>query len=309
MLGLVISDSFKTVVTIYILIPFLVIPQIILSGIIVKFDKLNPDISSPVAIPVYGELITARWGYEALAVRQFIDNRYETGFYKYDKAKSRGNYMKNYWYVDINGRLDDVMIGLSQGNPAKDYNDDLKLVSNEIRKLMEELPDIRFEYLDDLTPERANADVITAAMNHIELLRKYFVAYYNNANDLKDSIINSRQAADRAGFIDLQSRYHNKSLEDFVTAKNDNVKILPYHGRLIQKMDPIFKDPEPRFIRAHFYSPTKNVFGSKVDTYSVNIAVLWLTTLALYLILYFRLLKKLLDSSEEILGRNRRGSS
>ena len=38
-LGLVISDSFKTVITIYILIPFLIIPQLILSGIIVKFEK------------------------------------------------------------------------------------------------------------------------------------------------------------------------------------------------------------------------------------------------------------------------------
>ena len=47
MFGLLISDSFKAVVTIYILIPFLVIPQIILSGVIVKFEKLNPNISSP----------------------------------------------------------------------------------------------------------------------------------------------------------------------------------------------------------------------------------------------------------------------
>jgi ABC-type multidrug transport system ATPase subunit len=66
-LGLVISDSFKTVVTIYILIPFLVIPQIILSGVIVKYEKLNPTISSPNKIPFYGEIITARWGYEGLA--------------------------------------------------------------------------------------------------------------------------------------------------------------------------------------------------------------------------------------------------
>src|SRR5664280_2028296 len=36
MLGLVISDSFKAVVTIYILIPFLVIPQIILSGVMLS---------------------------------------------------------------------------------------------------------------------------------------------------------------------------------------------------------------------------------------------------------------------------------
>jgi ABC transport system ATP-binding/permease protein len=62
MMGLLISDSFKTVVTIYILIPFLVIPQIILSGVIVKYEKLNPTISSPDEIPFYGEIITARWG-------------------------------------------------------------------------------------------------------------------------------------------------------------------------------------------------------------------------------------------------------
>ncbi|MCK4747103.1 MAG: ATP-binding cassette domain-containing protein, partial [Bacteroidales bacterium] len=70
MMGLLISDSFKTVVTIYILIPFLVIPQIILSGIIVKYENLNPQISSPKRIPWYGEIITARWAYEGLATYQ-----------------------------------------------------------------------------------------------------------------------------------------------------------------------------------------------------------------------------------------------
>ena len=75
-LGLVISDSFKTVITIYILIPFLVIPQLILSGIIVKFEKLNPNISNPRDIPFYGEIITARWAYEALAVYQYKENDY-----------------------------------------------------------------------------------------------------------------------------------------------------------------------------------------------------------------------------------------
>jgi len=42
--GLNISNSFKTAVTVYILIPFLVIPNIILSGIMVKFEKLNPQL-------------------------------------------------------------------------------------------------------------------------------------------------------------------------------------------------------------------------------------------------------------------------
>jgi len=46
------------------------------------------NISSPVSIPIYGEFITARWGYEALAVKQFIDNKYERPFYLYEKDMS-----------------------------------------------------------------------------------------------------------------------------------------------------------------------------------------------------------------------------
>ena len=90
-LGLVISDTFKTAITVYILIPFIVIPQIILSGIIVRYEKLNPNISSPAKIPFYGEIITARWAYEALTTHQFINNEYEKEFYVYDKILSQAD--------------------------------------------------------------------------------------------------------------------------------------------------------------------------------------------------------------------------
>ncbi len=297
MLGLVISDSFKTVVTIYILIPFLVIPQIILSGIIVKFEKLNPNISSPEAIPVYGELITARWGYEALAVKQFMNNKYETDFYSYDKAKSRGNYMKNYWHAEIKEKLETIITDLNNGKPAKVFQNELELVSYEINKIMAEIPALRFKYAADLSPERINIEVATAALDYTESVRRYFVAYYNRANDLKDSVISRRQQEDPGRFLDRRSHYSNKSLEEFVTADNDKVKILTFKGRLIQKLDPIYNDPEPKFIRAHFCSPTKNIFGSKIDTYTVNIAILWTITILLYLVLYFRLLKRFINSA------------
>jgi hypothetical protein len=65
-------------------------------------------------------------------------------------------------------------------------------------------------------------------------------------------------------------------------------------------------DSKYDFIRAHFYAPEKNVFGLKVDTYIVNVVVLWVMTFFLYLALYFRLLKKLLDSGEDILGKKKK---
>ena len=117
---MLISDSFKTVVTIYILIPFLVIPQIILSGVIVKYEKLNPRISSPSKIPFYGEMMTARWGYEALAVEQFMHNEYDEPFYTVNKAMSIAEYKKNYWIKNLENKIDFIENDLKNpGNHEK----------------------------------------------------------------------------------------------------------------------------------------------------------------------------------------------
>ncbi len=308
MLGLVISDSFKAVVTIYILIPFLVIPQIILSGIIVKFEKLNPNLSSPVSIPVYGEFITARWGYEALAVKQFKDNKYERQFYKYDRAKSKGNYIKNYWYVELKGKLDEIMNDLNRGVRDDDFNNNLLLVSNEIRKEMANFPGVNFEYAGYLVPEKIDKDIVAAAVKYIESVRQYYIAYYNNANNRKDSLLNNLDTIKNEGPVELRNRYFNKSLEDLVTNKDETIKAIEYNGRLIQKQDPIFIDPEYKFIKAHFYAPRKQVFGAYVDTFIINVIVLWVMTILLYLALYFRLLKKMLDYGESLIGKSRKGS-
>ncbi len=307
MLGLVISDSFKSVVTIYILIPFLVIPQIILSGVLVKFEKLNPNISSPSIIPIYGEFITARWGYEALAVEQFINNRFERQFYDYEKMKSKGNYKRNFWCTDLKLKLDDISNDLRRGNRSPDFNNDLLVVSNEINSELLSIPEIPFEYAGNLTPDKITPEIAAAALGHIELLRRYYIDYYNFADGKRNALIEKLQKEEGNLYIMLRDRYYNLALEEVAINKNEPTKILEFKGKLIQKMDPIFMDPENKFIKAHFYSPTKQIFGNRIDTYYVNVIVLWVMTFILYLVLYFRLLKKLLDSGEARLARKRRG--
>jgi ABC transport system ATP-binding/permease protein len=308
MLGLVISDSFKAVVTIYILIPFLVIPQIILSGVMVKFEKLNPNISSPVAIPVYGEFITARWGYEALAVKQFMNNKFEYQFYDLEKIKSKGNYKRNFWCSDLKIKLDAISNDLKKGERGDDFNVNLLLVSNEIKKELTESPRCRFDYPDELTPEKITPDIIAAALKYVESVRKYYIEYYNLADSRRNSLIEKLQKENGNLFLTLRDNYHNKSLEEFVVNKNETITKVEFKGKLVQKMDPIFMDPEYKFIRAHFYSPEKQIFGKNIDTYIVNVIVLWVMTIALYLVLYFRLLKKFLDSGEVVMGKKMKGS-
>jgi hypothetical protein len=307
MLGLLISDSFRTVVTIYILIPFLVIPQIILSGVIVKFEKLNPNISSPSVIPFYGEVITARWGYEALAVRQFINNKFEEQFYGFEKMKSKGNYKRNFWCNDLKLKLDDIINDLNNNERSDDFDNNLLIVSNEIRKELQSMPKFNFEYSGFLTPDKITAEIAVAANDLVEQLRKYYIDYYNFADDKRNTLIEKLQKENGNSFIILRNKYHNASLEEFVINKNESTKIVEFNGELVQKMDPIFMDPEYKFIKAHFYSPTKRVFGVNFDTFIINVSVLWIMTILLYFALYFRLLKKLLDSGEAMAGK-RKGS-
>ena len=308
MLGLVISDSFKAVVTIYILIPFLVIPQIILSGVMVKFEKLNPEISSPVSIPIYGEFITARWGYEALAVKQFMSNRYERPFYGFEKVMSKASFKKDYWNVELKGALDNIINDLDKGVKDKEFYDNLVLVSNEIKKQLPITPDIKFDYVDQLTPEKINSEIANAAISYVESVRKLYVNIYNDASNRKEALKSSLTGENLQKFLKLRDNYYNRSLEEFVKDKNENTKIIVFKGELVQKGDPIFMDTKNKFIRAHFYAPEKQIFGVKVDTYVVNVIVLWVMILFLYLALYFRLLKKLLDSGEYFFWKKRKVS-
>jgi hypothetical protein len=312
MMGMVISDSFKAVVTIYILIPFLVIPQIILSGIMVKFDKLNPNIAPKAAIPWYGELISARWGYEALAVKQFKDNKYERQFYFYDKAKSNALFKRNLWYDEIKKNLEIIENVLNKGPRSAAFEDALLLVYNELKKenLVQQSLKSGLKPFDveQLTSGNITRNAISAALTHLEYIKKVYMDYYNNADNLREAKVTKLQSADHEGFLNLKSSYANESLEEFVTNKNETTKYIILRNEIVQKMEPIYMDPLYPFIKAHFYSPVKMLFGNPVDTYIINVIVLWIITIGLYFVLYLRLLKRFLDSGEVIMGKKYKGA-
>ncbi|HNT92080.1 MAG TPA: ATP-binding cassette domain-containing protein [Bacteroidales bacterium] len=300
MMGLLISDSFKTVVTIYILIPFLVIPQIILSGIIVKYDKLNPNISSPISIPVYGEVIAARWGYEALAVDQFINNRFERQFYNFDKAISIAKFRKDIWYNEMKSILSRLESNIERERLDESSQKDMELIINEITEEMGFTTAITFD-LSLLDPGRITTESVNAAREYIEKVRRYYIEVSRNAVEARDQSIMAFESADREAFIRMKKQYTNESLEEFVRNDNEKDKIKRYRDRLYQNYDQIFFDPVHPLVKAHFYAPRKQVFGIYAGTLAVNTAVIWVMTLALYILLYFRVLHRILDSLEKFM--------
>jgi hypothetical protein len=308
-MGLVISDSFKTVVTIYILIPFLVIPQILLSGVIVNFDKLNPHISNPHSIPIYGELITARWAYEALAVYQFMENDYEQIYYPDEKIMSQANFKKNYWVRELKNKAEYLSQQAGHPEDSKKFNNDLSLLRNELIKenLVNKL--LKFKKVDKLNNRQVNTDLLNEVSSHLDKLNRYYIKVYNKANEEKDAITRNMEQTpqEKEKSHALKMAYSNDKLTEFVTNKNEVDRIVEYKGALYQKENPVYLDPEPGFIRAHFYAPRKMLFGNYVGTLWVNIIVIWFSTITLYIVLYFRLLKKLLDGVEQLAEKFAKG--
>ena len=107
----------------------------------------------------------------------------------------------------------------------------------------------------------------------------------------------------RQHFFELRDKHYNKNLADFTTNANEMQRIIEYDNRLYQKTDPVYLDPRYSFIKSHFYAPRKSVFGMYVDTFWVNVAVLWIITLITFFVLYFRLLKRTFDFFEKVTGR------
>ena len=304
MLGLLISDSFKTVVTIYILIPFLVIPQIILSGIIVKYEKLNPVVSNPNSIPAYGQIIVARWAYEALATNQYINNEYQKPFYYLDEAMSISDYKRNYWLTTLQNKVAICERNLNNTTRVDDVKNALRLIQNELNNEANSITGSQypFKHIDKLNINDLNSTVIANLNTYLEQLRLYYIKLYNKASNKKDSIIISRQETpeEKEEFLQLKREYFNETLSDFVRNSTEIERIIEYKERLIQKIDPIYLLPETSFINAHFYAPEKSLFGHFFATIWVNTLVIWLFSILLYVALYFRLLKRFLDWLENI---------
>ncbi|HEY4797460.1 MAG TPA: ATP-binding cassette domain-containing protein [Bacteroidia bacterium] len=305
-LGLNISASFNSAITVYILIPILLIPQLLLSGVIVHFDKLNPIITTQKNVPMAGEMMTSRWAFEALAVNQFKNNKYEKQFYNFDKKMSNADFRKNYWISKLKGKVDKSIANYKDPKFKDEVTSDLQLIKNEITKEMKLTPKVVCPVTDKLNIGSFSEDIGGQTNAYFDQLQGYYIKMYNVASEARDNLIAAQNKTDedRNKFLQLKNEYYNESLSDLTKNTNDLNKILENDGELIQRADPVFLDPPSnKFLRAHFYAPRKAIFGKYFDTYWVNMCVIWAMSIILVITLYFDALKKLIDGAENIFSK------
>lgn len=300
MLGLNISAAFNSAVTIYILIPFLIIPQLLLAGVVVKFDKLNPIVATQGGVPVVGEAMASRWAFEALAVNQFKENAYEKYFYKYERQISMASYKKNYWIQKLEGKITKISNELKAGKKLTDLSSDINLLHDEIEKEMKVTKKIKCDVLPSITTSAYNDAVAAGINDYLEKkLKPYYIDLENNARTKNNDVAVSLQKtpADKEKFQKLIDDYENESLNQLVKNANSfGEACLEKDGKLIQLYEPVFQDATSSNLgRGHFFAPRKKFMGSLYSTYWFNICVIWLMSVIMIITLYFDVFKRVLD--------------
>lgn len=297
MLGLNLSSAFHSVVTIYILIIFIIIPNMLFSGVFVKFDQLHvSNNSSREYTPVIGDLMTARWSFEALAVEQYKNNEFEKQFFRYNMDASQ-----NYYYGAflINGRLKKNLQVCRNYNDSADYKEiteecytRLNHHVNELAQLTKTEPG---SWKDSLNAAGFNKNVEESTASYLNSLRSYFMGQYKLATSARDRINDSlKKILGDEGWISLRENHENKRLKSLVLDIDNLVKILETPEKYIQKNEPGYMKATSKSGRAHFYAPYKIIGNIEIDTFWFNLLVIWTVSILLYIALYYRLLQKLI---------------
>ncbi|MCQ2203423.1 MAG: ATP-binding cassette domain-containing protein [Bacteroidales bacterium] len=292
-LGLIISSAFNTIVTIYIMIPLLMIPQMVLGGAMFTFDKLNKTIASVDKVPFVAEFIPARYAYEGLIVYQFKHNKFHSVLFETAMQESWADFRQTYIMPELTTTLDRVLAKYKAGKTDDPvYIGDLALLHNELGKEKNRHPQIDFNGLDNLTPDKFNGNVYNQTQEYIEQLTMIYAEMFRQANTKRDKTTEYLLSTQPEKYNALKDAYFNETVSDVVRKTFDKNKMLRDGDRLIQILDPIYQMPEPEpgdwiKCRMQFFAPAKYFLGVYWDTLWFNMACIWLITIFLYIALYY----------------------
>lgn len=273
--GLNISSAFRQTKIIYIIIPIMIIPQLIFSGLIIKYDRMHPVLGHPHEVPWIGNLMISRWANEALLVEFASENSFSSPTFELHKKSSEAQWKKDYWIPEM---YELIKEGIH-----------IPLIKSEIKK-------------EEVKWKNLNCDNCFEDNQLNKKKIKYFLSvlqlqYTNNYNILTDSIDHYKQQFGLKKYNLNRENYDNESLEQLVTSKNKIQKIYTDINKnaIFQLKEPIYQSANKiRFLDAPYLIKEKTILGLKMDTFRVNIIVLWFFTLFFYSTLQFKLLKKIL---------------
>ena len=298
MLGLNISSAFNSAITIYIVIPLLIIPMMVLSGAMFSFGKLNRKISRIDKVPVLAEFMPTKWSYEALMVNQYKNNFFQINFYDLDKNINNADFKQSYYLPELEKRLKKIKEEILVKGMVKTRVNDLLLIKNELSLEAIQIESIEIPEGLDFQPDAFSMEDVQAVEKILSDLKLYYLEVFSRENKMKNNKVKKLLKNLKDTYYGYLDDYHNESVADHVRKIYERKKIVEYDHRLVRMVDPVYLDPVPEgffSFRTHFFAPKKHFAGRYFETFAFNMSIIWILTFVLYVTLYFNLLKKIIN--------------
>ena len=278
--GLLLSQCLSSVVAIYISIPMLLIPQILLCGLVVSFSDLTPG-SKTGNVPLIGDVIPSRWAYEALAVTSFADNAYEKPFFETDREKYENQYYNMGVLYELQSQLETMRDEQQRGKAVKP--DHMKTIETNLPMLT--------EYLG-MEPYAGSGDY-ESLRQYMDQAESLLSARCNRATLKGDRLMADRISRyGKPAMVQLKRDNYNLKLEESVVGADQGRMLDVVDGVIVPRAGLVFLTPRSHLGRAPFYSSEKILGTWHVKTLWFNVAVLLFMSIIVITLLITKILAK-----------------
>jgi ABC transport system ATP-binding/permease protein len=266
--GLFISALLNSLVAIYILIPIVLIPQILLSGVVVKYENLHPFVLSEEFVPTIGDIMPTRWAYEILMINQFKNNNYQKHIFGIEKQESILTFIAYSQVPKVQSVLSDLYLERNSPSAKGNVEDKTSFIVSEVQKInhkLEEITQIKthlypmdYEYYDSIN-------------QYLVDLKKETGAYIRQLLVLKDKKISELGLGENEIF----KTNFNKSVSEFVRNQKSLKTYLVIHNSIVQLSDPIYIQPYNKAGKTRLFSSQKRIGKNLVSTITFDFIVLF----------------------------------
>ena len=271
--GLLLSKWLSSIIAIYITIPILLIPQILLCGLVVSFSDLTPK-STTGNVPFIGDVIPSRWAYEALAVTTYTDNAYEAPLFEADKQKYEDFYYNQGFLYELSSQLATLKHEQKHG---KDENPD------HLNIIRINLPELSAycgmqPYAGDYSVASLNA--------YLDEAKNVMAQCCNRSTLRADKLMSSLvRTMGKEQLLQLKRNNHNAKLEDMLIGADQQRMLDVIDGHIVARAGAVYLTPHSQLGRAPFYSSEKILGSWHVKTFWFNLAVMMLMAVVLTILL------------------------
>ena len=266
--GLLLSQCLSSVVAIYISIPLLLIPQILLCGLVVSFSDLTPK-STTGNVPFIGDIIPSHWAYEALAVTSYTDNAYEKPRFELDKVKYENQFYNMGFLYELQSQLETMHDEAVRGNAVNASH--AEVLKTNLQRLTDYCG--LEAYTDDVTayePMKA----------YLDKAEKILAKRSNEATLKADGMMSQIvRLVGKDEVLALKKHHYNIRLEEFVVGADNARMIDVIDNFIVPRTGQVFLTPQSRLGRAPFYSSEKIVGSIHVKTLWFNLGILFIMSI------------------------------